>query len=108
MDQMRMFSDSRARARRTDPETSHEAAESLSGLKLTEDQKAVLLSLKANGPSCDQDIFLNLTENSYRISPSGARTRRKELCRLGNVEFSGHFAKLRSGRRSRIWKVTES
>lgn len=106
-DQISMFAPDHAVARATDPDTSHEAAASIDADKLSEDRKAVLLVLRSRGPLCDQDIFLHLTETGYNISPSGCRTRRKELCDIGLVEWSGHRIKLRTGRKSRIWQATE-
>jgi hypothetical protein len=104
-DQLQMFPGKRARARRTDPETSAEAAESVKNV--TETQRAVLAVLNQYGPACDQDIFLRLAEAGYRVSPSGARTRRKELSAAGQVEWAGWFIRLRSGRRSRVWRLPE-
>jgi hypothetical protein len=102
-----MFPDTRAHARRTDPETSHEAAASIPEEKLTEAQDAVLRTLKVHGPLWDQQIFVVLAESGYRISPSGCRTRRSELVALGKVEFAKVYHKLPSGRRSRVWKLSE-
>jgi hypothetical protein len=39
-------------------------------------------------------------------SPSGLRTRRRELTDAGFVRFTGSFNVLRSGRRARIWEAT--
>jgi DNA-binding Lrp family transcriptional regulator len=39
------------------------------------------------------------------MSPSGARTRRRELVDLGFVEDTGMRIKLRSGRLSAVWKA---
>lgn len=94
----------RAHARRTDPETSHEAAESVTNL--TSKQAAVLEMLKNSGPMCDEQIFDALWDAGFKMSPSGARTRRDELVGQGLLEFSGRYVTLRSGRRSRVWKST--
>jgi len=92
-----------AHARRTDPETSHEAAASVTNL--TSKQAAVLEILRNGGPMCDEQIFDALWDSGFKMSPSGARTRRSELVDRGLVEFSGDYLTLKTGRRSRVWQV---
>ena len=105
-DQLEIWVPQHALVRANDPETSQEAAASQTPEKLSNDRKAVLRVLKMKGPLCDQDIFLALTETGYNISPSGCRTRRAELVDLGLAEWTRHFVKLRSGRKSRVWCST--
>ncbi len=75
--------------------------------ELTRDRKAVFDALTAGGPMCDAQIFLAVSETGYRISPSSCRTRRDELVKMGLVEFTNAFQRLPSGRKSRIWKVSQ-
>lgn len=94
-----------AHARRGDPETSHEAAESLTDLG--EKQWSVLVLMRVIGDATDAEIA-----ERYAIhrtlpdqSASGLRTRRKELVDRGYVADTGRRARLSSGRRAIIWGV---
>lgn len=100
---VRGYRRTRARARRTDPETSHEAAASVTGL--TSKQAAVLEVLRKYGPMCDEAIFDALWRENYKMSSSGARTRRSELVDAGKVEWVGGQVTMRSGRRARVWRA---
>lgn len=93
-----------ARARRSDPQTSHDAAASVTGLRAR--QQAVLEVLRRwDGGMTDIQLI-----NAYRSSPtapaqseSGIRTRRRELVDLGYVRSTGRTKLLPSGRRGTIW-----
>lgn len=92
------------RARREDPETSHEAAGSVRNL--TAVQSAILMILRAAGPGTDEEIaraYLSLDRPP--CSPSGLRSRRAELVRLGKVEDSGERVKLETGRNAIVWRL---
>lgn len=77
-----------ARARRSDPETSHEAAASIGNM--TEKRQAVLDCLRAIGRGHDEAII-----DAYRSmslpeqSDSGIRSRRAELVSVGLVIAQG-------------------
>ena len=92
----------RAHARRTDPETSHKAAASVENL--TSKQAAILEMLRM-GPACDSEIYDRLWKAGYKMSDSGARTRRDELVERGLVEFADRYVTLKSGSRSRVWQL---
>jgi len=92
------------RARRTDPETSHAAAESIKPKAMRESQRWVLAALAA-GPATDSTI-LERVLRAHEISTSGARTRRKELVDAGLVRYTGRTEPLESGRSSRVWALT--
>ena len=94
-----------ARARYSDPVTSHEAAESITGEKIRESQSIVLGLLRAHGPMTDETLVAVVEARGLALSPSGARTRRAELVELGFVEASGERARLRSGRSAAVWRV---
>lgn len=87
-------------ARNTDPQTSKQAAASLSSDAITEGQAQILVILRRHGPLTDVGIF----ERSRNLSESGARTRRSELVRDGLVESCG-TRPLASGRLGTIWRV---
>lgn len=96
----------RAKARRTDPRTSHEAAASVGDLNLS--QQMVYDTLREHGPMHDELISLTIraVPGNY-ISLSGARTRRHELVELGLVEDSGTTVLTESGRNTIVWKVVD-
>lgn len=94
----------RPRARRGDPETSHEAAASVQNL--TERRRAVFKALQATGPATDLELwFFYQTHRDSRGWPqqseSGLRTRRAELVDLGKVKESG--VSMVTGRKRIVW-----
>jgi len=100
----------RAHARRTDPETSHAAAASLTPDTLRASQAAVLKVLE-NYPQglTDVDLVDNYG-NGVRLglpfqSASGIRSRRAELVAGGLVVDTGARAVLPSGRKAIVWAV---
>lgn len=98
------------RARREDPLTSHIAAASVSRKALRATQSALLVLLREQGPSTDEDIAVAY-EKSYsprgwpRQSPSGLRTRRDELVKVGLVRDTGKRRRLTTGCRGNVWEV---
>lgn len=104
------MSDDVARARRTDPQTSREAAESVAELTLR--RRAVLGFLRVNGPMTDTLLvegYLAEIERGLLLPPqseSGIRTRRSELVRSGDVIDTGVRWRLPSGRRAIVWRAT--
>lgn len=99
------MSDLFAHARRNDPSTSKEAADSVRRIK--ESQQHILDVLKAWGPQTDEEIYARLmAAGRFKISPSGARTRRSELVADGRVKDSGAKAFTKSNRRTIIWSLS--
>lgn len=94
----------RARARRTDPQTSHDAANSLPSDRIRASQNAVLSFLRRHGAMCDADLVARY-DGEPQQSPSGLRTRRKELERRGLVVDTGTQTLLPSGRWATVWGV---
>jgi hypothetical protein len=94
-----------ARARSTDPDTSHDAARSIG--EMTEVRQAVLDILRAIGPATDEDL-----EHAYHASSAprqtgqSIRTRRRELVLMGLVGESGTLKRKASGRHAIVWRVT--
>lgn len=109
--QMEMFPASSARARSTDPDTSHEAAASFTEVALRANQTAVLCALREFGPLTDAGL-VRLYEQYHDIkgwprqSRSGLRTRRRELCDFGLARYTGHKVRLPSGKLARVWRAT--
>ena len=93
-----------ARARDTDPETSHQAAESVGEITLT--QSFVMRVLRR--PRVDVELVkaYQAMRTAPRASESGIRSRRAELVRLGFVRDSGRRVCLESGRMAIVWERT--
>ena len=89
------------RARRTDPVTSHLAAESVDNV--TQTQAFILRCLKRPR----NDVELVNAYMAYKTAPnaseSGIRSRRAELVDRGLVIDTGRRVKLASGRYSIVW-----
>lgn len=93
----------KARARTTDPETSHEAAESVA---VRENQVRVYQVLSQLGPSTDEWLVYCYPQYmSHPQSPSGIRTRRKELRDKGLVRWTGRKVRGQTNRMMRVWEV---
>jgi hypothetical protein len=96
--------------RKSDPETSREAALSQTEEKLTKVQEAVLSILNHVGPAHDQKL-IGWYKGASNIDPdlyppaedSSIRSRRAELVARGKVAFTGEYHVMASGRRARIW-----
>ena len=99
-----LFDDS-AKARRTDPATSHSAAASVA--RIRESQARILALLGSHGPMTDEAIFAALQAAGCQISPSGARTRRKELLDKGLVKDTGARELTKAKRQTIVWAACE-
>jgi hypothetical protein len=87
-------------ARTTDPETSHEAAMSVTNI--TPLKQEILQRLMT--PMTDTDLYQLLTISSRLIvTESGVRSRRAELVQAGLVRDTGERVKLATGRRAIVW-----
>jgi hypothetical protein len=93
-----------AKARNTDPATSHAAAASVQDI--TKTQAYILRAL--GRPRTDSEMID--AYRKYKTAPtaseSGLRTRREELARLNLVTVVGEKP-LPSGRMGRVWKIVE-
>ena len=94
------FGDDTARARRSDPITSHEASdlndvESSIGL--------VLSSLRGFGPSADHELVQMLSQSGF--TPQRLRTARAALAERGLVEPSGMYRLTAHNRRAVVWSA---
>ena len=97
-----------ARARNTDPLTSHDAAATVRNI--TETHNAILTFIRIDGPMTDFELLARWRKYCDRgwlepISESGLRTRRSELVAAGYLEDSGRRGKTPSGRSCIIWQV---
>lgn len=105
---LRSRHEERAVARRTDPLTSHLAAGSITSERIRRSQAEVLTVLRRYGSMCDESIAEHAKTLGIVQSPSGLRTRRSELVDLGQIADSGSRVRLRSGRMSIVWRLSES
>lgn len=103
-----------AQARRSDPDTSHAAAASVTDLRA---KQAAVLRFLARHPFglTDDELRLGYEANVAAgrdgfpaQSPSGLRTRRRELERLDLVVDTGEKRQIRStGRWAKVWQATD-
>lgn len=94
------------RARRTDPQTSHDAADKVEHISRV--QTVILLILWTRGPMTDPQIEEHYNSRvadgtAPMHSGSGLRTRRKELVDKGHIKATGRKVKLDSGRYATVW-----
>lgn len=96
------------RARNTDPQTSHDAAESVNQPTLV--QTCILMLLRST-PMCDEKLV-----QQYRVwekidgfphaSDQSIRSRRAELVRKGFVQAAPFKELMSTGRYGQAWRVT--
>lgn len=99
-----------ARARRTDPETSHAAAAGVT-LKLTENRAAVLRMFGDGDKLTDEEIrriyrIRNRLDGTTTYPPqsdSGLRTRRSELVKMGLLYDTGERVRNDAGNMCIVW-----
>lgn len=89
------------RARTTDPQTSHDAARSMTESADSQRQK-ILLRLTRLGPMTADELDHSL---GLRLTSSGRRL--PELLRVGWVERLPEKRLTRSGRQAHLWKARE-
>lgn len=94
------------RARATDPDTSREAADSITDI--TARQNAILQVMHNAGAPLTDPQLAALYDETGGLPPqseSGLRTRRSELVRLGRVRDSGGRMPLPSNRHAIVWEL---
>jgi len=101
-DQFDLFLPSEAHARNTDPETSHEAAEEISGNQATRMEYEVLACLRRFPGGLTMHEICHLTGLRWNT----ASPRIKPLRLKGLVEDSGDRREGPVGRRCIVWKAT--
>lgn len=100
-----------ANARKLDPQTSHDAANSVQ--HLTQTQMGILNVLSKTDLPLSDERIIELYEVQVRhgllprASQSGIRSRRAELTELGLVEPRA-FGRTVSGRRCTLWGLTNA
>lgn len=90
-------------ARSSDPETSHQAARSVRGLSHT--HQLVLRTFRLAGELTDEELAARFLAGGITISPSGLRSRRRELVDQRRLVDSGRRRRTRAGRATIVWKL---
>lgn len=100
--QTSLLAQPRARARKTDPWTSHYAAQ---GVDVTRGQ-AIVLTAFSRGAGTDDQIIERIAHYwpEVQITPQSVRSRRAELVRKGLIEDSGEVGLSHFGGRSKVWR----
>lgn len=102
-----------ARARLTDPETSHKAADSISR-EATEDRELEVLEILADAKAPLSDAEIHEEHEAryhfglarFPYEPSSTRTGRKQLQELDYVALSDTPAYSKKGREVQAWEIT--
>ena len=102
----------RAHARRTDPQTSHDAARSIGAPELRLSLSAVLDVIADRGPMDDRALiaaYFRDIDTGVRPmqSESGIRSRRAELVDRGLVRDTGERVTLPTGRKAIVWEAVK-
>lgn len=94
-------------ARRTDPSTSWEAADSVNKVNAKRLRQIIVEMLHQIGPMTDEEIWAALGRNNLQrfTSLSGARTRRAELVDQRRVRHSNRYKLGRTNRKMVIWEA---
>ena len=98
--------------RSRDPETSHEAGESITAAALSELQAWVMVTLR-EAVRTDEELVKAHSDAVKagmvrKVMPQRIRTARHELRLQRLVCFTGNFSETASKRRTRIWGLTEA
>lgn len=103
----------RARARQSDPVTSHEAALEQRPAKVGAVQRVILDLLDHFGPLTDEQLVARFdehvaaAEDAPPVTPQSVRTRRAELVLDGKVRAAG-LSRSARGNRARTWTISDA
>lgn len=95
-----MFGDDNPRVRRTDPITSHQAADSND---VRDSRAVVLAAFHERHHFADHELVEFLSATSY--TPQRIRTARSELSHDGVLELAGYTTTTPSGHAARVWTL---
>jgi hypothetical protein len=94
----------RPRARRTDPETSHEAADRVANVKQCRLRIMVILNEEKEGLT-HKELIEEFQMRGWNLSHSGVRGRCRELVDSGLVRDSGRCRLSQYNRRMIVWEA---
>jgi hypothetical protein len=100
----RYYKEPRQMTRRFDPTTSLLAAASVD---LTKGQKIVMAAFRVTPSMTDDELIAQVGRLNLKLSPSGCRSRRKELVELGILRDSGTKALTASKRTTTVWELVQ-
>jgi hypothetical protein len=100
-DEGTLIEEPRAVARRGDPGTSWEAARSVEHIR---ESQAEVLGMFRGRSWVDEELVEALLAKGSRQSPSGIRTRRRELVDLGEIVDTGRKRRGKTGRWMIVWR----
>lgn len=98
----------RAVARRTDPETSHAAAANVKNLRAS--HRRVIQLFRSYGPMTDQEALEAAIADGWKVSPSGLRSRRAEVTppRGRGIRDSGRKRKTQFSENATVWEIDDT
>jgi hypothetical protein len=88
----------------SDPVTSLLAAASVD---LTKGQKIVMSAFRTRRSMTDDELIAQVAKLGLKLSPSGCRSRRKELVEMGLIRDSGVKEQTASNRSTIVWELAE-
>lgn len=94
----------RKMTRRTDPVTSYQAAASVD---LSKGQKIVMSAFRVRNSMTDDELIAQVQRLGLKLSPSGCRSRRKELVGMGVLRDSGVKELTASNRSTIVWEIIQ-
>jgi hypothetical protein len=95
-----------ARARVSDPVTSHLAARSVSNTMLV--QERIVALYRRFGAMTDEELCAMFDARPVWASPSSIRSRRAELVAAGVVVNTGRRRRTVSGRQAIVWDISDT
>ena len=93
---------SRQMTRWSDPGTSFEAAASVA---MTKSQKIVMIAFRSRNAMTDEELIHMIAKLGFKLSASGARSRRKELVEMGLLRDSGVRELTDNRRQTTVWEL---
>ena len=103
MTQLDLFTQTRRMSRRSDPETSRKAAESLVP-RLSKLHEQVLAAFQREGALTDEE--LERQPEFWTCSPSTVRKRRSELFQMGKLVACGERMNARGSAKLTVWRLS--
>ena len=100
----------KAHARRTDPQTSYDAAAKVVNLGRTREAILDILKYTSLPDESIVEIYQSRVFSGFDIpkaSESGIRSRRAELVKMGLVRNSGFKATIKSGNKAIAWELNK-
>lgn len=98
----RYYKEPKQMTRWSDPQTSLLAAASVD---LTKGQKIVMAAFRVRNAMTDDELIAQVAKLGLKLSPSGCRSRRKELVEAGLIRDSGVKEQTAAHRGTIVWEL---